>query len=94
MADRFVVRRTDYGYGIWDTKIDDWWIPRLEMTGMDAQRLAAELNTTAAAEESDAESTEKTGREPGAGDSSVGDGSSAGGGGTEGARSNGPSGAG
>lgn len=49
MADRFVVRRTDYGYGIWDTRIDDWWIPRLEMTGMDAQRLAAELNTAAAA---------------------------------------------
>lgn len=45
MVQRYEVRRTDYGYGIWDTADGDWWIPRLDMTRLDAERLAAELNS-------------------------------------------------
>ncbi|HEY8455328.1 MAG TPA: hypothetical protein VIL34_07020 [Actinopolymorphaceae bacterium] len=41
---RFVVRETDYGYGIWDQLLDDWWIPRLDMSRRDAQLIVDELN--------------------------------------------------
>ncbi|GAA4989892.1 hypothetical protein [Actinopolymorpha pittospori] len=43
MSERFVVRQTDYGYGIWDADNDDWWIPRLDMTRRDAEQIVSEL---------------------------------------------------
>ena len=44
VRERFVVRETDYGYGVWDLLVDDWWIPRLDMSARDAQLIVDELN--------------------------------------------------
>ncbi|MGW0232125.1 hypothetical protein ACWDWO_27765 [Actinopolymorpha singaporensis] len=43
MSERFEVRETEYGYGIWDAKAGDWWIRRLDMTQRDAEQIVAEL---------------------------------------------------
>lgn len=45
LTDRYEVRETAYGFGIWDVGADRWWIPRLEMTEQDAEQIAAELNS-------------------------------------------------
>jgi hypothetical protein len=44
VRERFVLRETDYGYGVWDLLVDDWWIPRLDMARQDAQLIVDELN--------------------------------------------------
>jgi hypothetical protein len=44
VGERYVVRETRYGYGIWDLHTDDWWIPRLDMTRRDAELIVEELN--------------------------------------------------
>jgi hypothetical protein len=44
MTDRYVVRATDYGYGVWDTMAQDWWIPRLDMAKRDAEQIVEDLN--------------------------------------------------
>ncbi|GAA2756566.1 hypothetical protein GCM10009872_19260 [Actinopolymorpha rutila] len=43
VSERFEVRETEYGYGIWDAKAGDWWIRRLDMTQRDAEQIVAEL---------------------------------------------------
>jgi hypothetical protein len=45
VTERYVVRETEYGFGIWDLSANRWWIPRLEMTQQDAEQIAAELNS-------------------------------------------------
>ncbi len=44
MSERFEVRETEYGYGVWDVEVDDWWIPRLDMANRDAALIVDELN--------------------------------------------------
>jgi hypothetical protein len=48
VKERFVVRETDYGHGIWDLLLDDWWIPRLDMARRDADLIVEELNQAGA----------------------------------------------
>ncbi len=43
VSERFEVRETEYGYGIWDARAGDWWIRRLDMTQRDAEQIVAEL---------------------------------------------------
>ena len=47
MGERYVVRETRYGCGIWDLRTDDWWIPRLDMARRDAELIVEELNARA-----------------------------------------------
>jgi len=44
MTDRYEVRATEYGYGVWDTSAGDWWIPRLDMAKRDAEQIVEDLN--------------------------------------------------
>jgi len=52
VAERFEVRETDYGYGVWDLEVGDWWIPRLDMANTDAALIVDELNQGEASSES------------------------------------------
>ncbi len=45
VTERYAVRETEYGFGIWDLTENRWWIPRLEMTQQDAEQIASELNS-------------------------------------------------
>lgn len=44
MEDRYQVRATEYGYGVWDTATEHWWIPRLDMAKRDAEQIVEDLN--------------------------------------------------
>lgn len=49
VADRYQVRATDYGFGVWDTRTADWWIPRLDMAERDAEQIVEDLNRSRSA---------------------------------------------